>query len=258
MSVTEMVGLFAAALAAGAINAVAGGGTLITFPTLLYFGTPPLVANATSTLGLLIGTAGSVFGFRSHLGAVKPWLLQLTPVSLAGGLLGSALLTRTTDRVFSKLIPFLILFATLLFLMQGMVARWIRSGNQQDAQASARSRCICLIAQFLLSIYGGYFGAGIGILMLASFAFLGLRNIHEMNTLKTVLGSLLNLVAAVWFVAAGLIHWPKAAALMLGGVTGYYLGSHYSQKIPQIWVRRIVTAVGLGLSGLTFYREFVR
>ena len=258
MSVTEMIGLFTAALSAGAINAVAGGGTLVLFPTLLYFGTPPLVANATSTLGLLVGTSGSVFGFRKHLVTIRPWLLRLMPVSLVGGVVGSALLTWTSERVFSKLIPFLILFATLLFLLQAPIAAWIRRGQRDNGSSDSHSFTLCMIAQFFLSVYGGYFGAGIGILMLASFAFLGLRNIHEMNTLKTVLGSLLNLVAALWFVGEGLIHWPKAIAIMLGGVVGYYLGSHYSQKIPQIWVRRIVTGVGLGLSVLTFYREFFR
>ena len=113
------------------------------------------------------------------------------------------------------------------------------------------------MVQFLLSVYGGYFGAGIGILMLASFAFLGMRNIHEMNALKTVLGSLLNLVAAVWFIRSGLIHWPKAGVITLGALAGYYLGSHFSQKLPQAGVRRIVTVIGLSISIITFYKEFL-
>src|SRR5216110_59309 len=119
MSLTEIVGLVLAAAAGGAINAVAGGGTLVTFPTLLAFGTPPIVANATSTLALVLGTAGSVFGYRRHFEAVKPWLWRFVPVSIAGGWIGSWLLTHTSDQTFSKLVPFLILFATLLFLGQG-------------------------------------------------------------------------------------------------------------------------------------------
>src|SRR4051812_5099921 len=120
MSLLEILGLASSAMAAGAINAVAGGGTLLTFPTLLFFGTPPVVANATSTLALLVGTSGSVYGYRQHLPAVTPWFRRFVPVSLLGGLLGGALLTHTSDRVFSRLVPFLILFATLLFLAQGV------------------------------------------------------------------------------------------------------------------------------------------
>lgn len=112
--------------------------------------------------------------------------------------------------------------------------------------------------QFAVAIYGGYFGAGIGILMLASLGFLGLTNIHEMNTLKTVLGALINLVATLWFIGAGLIHWPKAGIMTLGALIGYYLGSHYSQQIPQKHVRRIVTTIGFLISVVTFYKEFVR
>jgi uncharacterized membrane protein YfcA len=112
--------------------------------------------------------------------------------------------------------------------------------------------------QFLVALYGGYFGAGIGILMLASLGFIGLRDIHEMNTLKTILGSLINLVAAVWFVAAGLVNWPKAAAMTVGAVAGYYLASHYAQRIPQARVRQIVTVIGFVLAGVTFYKEFLQ
>src|SRR5437762_94077 len=119
MSIAEIAGLILSAAAAGAINAVAGGGTLVTFPTLLFFGTQPIVANATSTLALVLGTSGSIYGYRRHLKAVAPWLWQLVPISIVGGLIGAGLLTRTSNRLFSKLVPFLILFATVLFLMQG-------------------------------------------------------------------------------------------------------------------------------------------
>src|SRR6516225_9844204 len=115
MSLTEIAGLAAAAAAGGAINAVAGGGTLVTFPTLLLFGTPPIIANATSTLALVIGTAGSIFGFRQQIAAIKTWLIRFVPVSIAGGWLGSWLLTHTSDQFFARLVPFLILFATVLF-----------------------------------------------------------------------------------------------------------------------------------------------
>lgn len=259
MSPTEILSLAAVSALAGVINAVAGGGTILTFPALLAFGTPPIVANATSTMALLVGTAGSVFGFRRHLAAVRPWLVRFLPVSLVGGWLGSYLLTRTEDRVFSRLVPFLILFATLLFLSQGLVRRLLPAPSTDGARPPRRGAILgALVFQFVVSIYGGYFGAGIGILMLATLGFLGLRNIHEMNTLKTVLGSLINLVASLWLMGAGLVHWPKAAVMALGAVSGYYLGAHYSQRIPQAYVRHVITAVGFVLSAATFYHEFLR
>lgn len=260
MSPTEILTLAAVSALAGVINAVAGGGTILTFPALLAFGTPPIVANATSTMALLVGTAGSVVGFRRHLAAVRPWLVRFLPVSLVGGWLGSYLLTRTEDRIFSRLVPFLILFATLLFLSQGLVRRLLLPVASDDAPRPLRRGALwgAVGFQFLVSIYGGYFGAGIGILMLATLGFLGLRNIHEMNTLKTVLGSLINLVASLWLMGAGLVHWPKAAVMALGAVSGYYLGAHYSQRIPQAYVRHVITGVGFVLSAATFYHEFLR
>jgi uncharacterized membrane protein YfcA len=236
MSTPEILGLFAAAMAAGGINAVAGGGTLITFPTLLFFGTPPIIANATSTLALTIGTAGSVYGYRRHLKNVRPWLWRFIPVSLIGGLAGSIWLTHTSNDTFAKLVPFLILFATLLFLTQGFFRRI--AGMEAIAARLSRGAVLgAILFQFLVAVYGGYFGAGIGILMLASLGFIGLANIYEMNTLKTILGSLINLVASVWFIFAGLIDWPRTGVMAAGAMVGYYLSSHYSQRIPQQRVR---------------------
>src|SRR6266571_5330521 len=195
MSWTEMVGLFVAAAAGGGINAVAGGGTLVTFPTLLLFGTAPIVANATSTLALVIGTSGSIYGYRQHLPAVKPWLWRFVPISILGGLIGAILLTFTSNKTFSKLVPFLIFFATILFLAQGILRRlWQPGGQTQRPHHFAI--WIPILFQLAVAIYGGYFGAGIGILMLACLGFIGLGNIYEMNTLKTILSSLINVVAA--------------------------------------------------------------
>jgi uncharacterized membrane protein YfcA len=255
MSLVEVVSLIAAGMAAGAINAVAGGGTLVTFPTLLFFHTPPVIANATSTLALMVGTAGSVYGYRRHLDAVKRWLWRFGPVSILGGVIGSALLTRTSDSTFSKLIPFLILFATIVFLAQGLVSRLVR--HELETGERNHRVWLAILFQFAVAIYGGYFGAGIGILMLASLGFLGLRNIHEMNMLKTVLSSLINLVASVWFAFAGLIHWPKAGVITVGALIGYYLGAHFSQRIPPARVRQMITAIGFILSAVTFYKEFI-
>ncbi|MEO8615840.1 MAG: sulfite exporter TauE/SafE family protein [Luteolibacter sp.] len=254
MTAPEILSLLFAATAAGAINAVAGGGTILTFPTLLAIGTPPIVANATSTIALVFGTSGSVYGFRRHILSIRGWLWRFVPVSLLGGLIGSWLLTITSNDFFGRLVPFLILFATLLFLAQGLVARSIRRSAEEPRPTPLIWPAI--LFQFFVSIYGGFFGAGIGIMMLATLGFIGLTDIHQMNALKNILGSLINVVASIMFVCRGLVDWPKVGVMTLGAIAGYYLGSHYSQKIPQIWVRRIVLAIGFAISAITFYRQF--
>ena len=227
MSGFEMLVLAAAAALAGAVNAVAGGGTLITFPALLLCGLAPVAANATSTVALVIGTAGSIFGFRRQIGAVRPWLVRFVPISVAGGLLGGALLTRGDPAIFARLVPFLILFATALFLVQGALRRKVKGER-----------------------------AALGVVMLAMFGLLGLGDIHEMNALKNILGSLINLVAAAWFVASGLVDWPKAGVMTVGALLGYFAGAHFSQRIPQPRVRALIGAIGLTMSAVTFWRQF--
>ena len=256
MPLLEIIGLAFVAALAGAINAIAGGGTLLTFPALLFFGTAPIVANATSTVALVIGTAGSIFGFRQHLRTIWPWLMRFALVSAAGGWLGSLLLTRTSDRAFVKLVPFLILFATVLFLAQGAFRRFAGfGGNGGEPCVHHRRVWVAVVFQFAVSVYGGYFGAGIGILMLASLGFLGLRDIHQMNALKNALGSLINLVAAAWFIVSGLIDWPKAGVMTVGALAGYFVGAHYSQRIPQAATRRLITVIGFAISAVMFYRQ---
>lgn len=255
MHPTEIIGLMLAAAAGGAINAIAGGGTLVTFPTLLFFGTSPKAANATSTLALVIGTSASIYSYRGHWTAMKPWLSRFVPISILGGVLGAALLYRTSERDFGKLVPFLILFATVLFVSQGVVRRF---ANLEAKSAHPHAIFGAILFQFAVAFYGGYFGAGIGILMLASLAFIGLNNIHEMNALKNLLGSLINFVAATWFVFAGLVNWPKAGVMTVGALAGYFLGAHYSQRISQQRVRQIITTIGFVLSAITFYREFMK
>ena len=256
--ITEILVLFAVACLAGGMNAVAGGGTILTFPALLAFGMPSIQANATSTLALLVGIMGSLYGYRSHLSAVKPWLKNFAPVSVVGGLLGAWLLTRTNEKFFDQLVPFLIFFATLLFLLNNVFRRLagieaVAAGRKPHAAGTAAA----LALQFGVAVYGGYFGAGIGILMLATMGLLGLHHIHEMNAIKTVLASLINIVAATYFVFAGLVIWPQAIVMTLGATLGYFLGSHMAQKISQQQVRNIVGVIGISLSLVFFWREFL-
>ena len=205
----------------------------------------------------MIGTAGSVYAYRRQIATRKVWFFRFMPVSILGGLLGGILLTLTRERFFARLVPFLILFATILFLAQGVFRRFAGFGEDSDMSAMPRYHAVwaAVLFQFFVAVYGGYFGAGIGILMLASLGYLGLTNIHEMNGLKTVLASLINLVAAIYFIFAGIIDWPKAAVMTAGAVAGYFVGAHYSQRIPQRRVRQIITTIGFLMAAVIFYRQ---
>jgi len=257
VTVVQILELAVAAMVAGAMNAVAGGGTLVTFPTLILLGTGPKIANATSTLALVLGTCGSMFGYREHLGAVRSWLARFSLVSVLGGLIGAMLLTRTAESAFAKMVPFLILFATVLFVAQDAFRRFA-SKRPVVEEKGVGAIWGAMAFQFAVAVYGGYFGAGIGILMLASLGFLGMTHIHEMNVLKTVLGSLINAVATVWFIRAGLIDWTKAGIMTAGALVGYYLAAHFAQRIPQHRVRQLISAIGFGISGVMFYKQFVK
>jgi uncharacterized membrane protein YfcA len=200
--------------------------------------------------------AGSLYGYRRHLADVKPWFTTFIPVSIAGGWIGSILLTRSSEQMFTELVPYLVLFATVLFMMQGVVSgRMARRVHASDASETGRPHLLAaLFFQFLVSIYGGYFGAGIGILMMATLGFMGFKNIPHMNTLKSVLGSLINLVAAAWFTACGLSDWPRMALMTAGAFTGYYIASTYSQRLPQKSVRHLITIIGLIITAVMFWK----
>jgi uncharacterized protein len=251
----EFAILAAGACLAGAMNAIAGGGTIITFPLLIAFGMPAIQANATSTVALLIGIGGSIYGYRSNLPSAVPWLKLFAPVSIVGGLLGAWLLTVTSEKFFNDLVPFLIFFATLLFLLGNGISRLAGFDGGAVATHPAH-RIAAAFVQFGVAVYGGYFGAGIGILMLAALGLIGLKNIHEMNAIKTLLGALINVVAAVYFVWVGLVVWPQAAVMTVGAAVGYYGGAAFTQKIPQIAVRRLIAGIGLVLSAVFFWRQF--
>ncbi len=257
MSLTDVFVLLGAGITAGLMNAVAGGGTLVTFPSLLLAGLSSIDANATSTVALLPGTAASLAGYRRNIPVVSRWLRLFSPVSLAGGFLGGVLLVQTPTSVFDRLVPFLILFATILFMARASFSKFIRPAEPAPAAGSERAWIRgALIFQFGVGLYGGYFGAGIGILMLASLGMLGFRDVHEMNTVKAVLGFLINVVAAAYFIWMGLIHWGAAAVVTAGAIIGGYGGAHFAQRISQNNVRALITGIGLAISAAMFYRQF--
>lgn len=250
--------LILAGCLAGAMNAIAGGGTLVTFPTLIFSGLSSIPANETSTVALLPAALASAAGYRAHIPKVVRWLKVFAPVSVLGGLLGGVLLVRTPERVFDWLVPFLLLFATVLFMSQSTISRF--SGTRLvEAHGAAPSRARLaggVLFQFAVAVYGGYFGAGIGILMLASLSMQGFEDVHQMNTLKVMLGFLINSVAAAYFIANGLVHWQSAGVMTLGTIAGGFFGARLAQQIAQRTVRRIITAIGLCITAIMFYRQF--
>jgi uncharacterized membrane protein YfcA len=245
---------FGAAFLAGAINSVAGGGTLVSFPTLIWLGLDSVTANATSTVAIWPGTVGSLFGYRREIRAVEAGHWKLVVPSLIGGIVGALLLRLTPPAVFDRVVPFLILFATLLFMAQGRVQKWLGIGKD-PAKRTGGALAGALSFQLLIGLYGGYFGAGIGILMLAALSILGLKNIHEMNALKVVLGGAINGIAAVYFVIAGMVYWPYVLIMVAGALSGGYGGAGAARKAGASAVRKTVIAIGFGMTAyLLFFR----
>jgi uncharacterized protein len=242
--------VFLAAAIGGAINSVAGGGTLITFPAVVGLGVPPLAANATSTVALWPGSLAGMWGFRGELAGTRAWLVWFTAPSILGGVAGALLLLNTPAGRFEAIVPFLVLGATLLFLLQRTISRALaRQALDTAAQdVMPRPSPWFLIAQFGVGVYGGYFGAGIGILMLAAFGLMGLTNIHKMNGLKNWGATCINGCAAMMFVFSGIVEWPVAIAMAAGSLAGGHLGARLALRAGQLWVRRAVVAVGFGAS----------
>jgi uncharacterized membrane protein YfcA len=245
--------VFVAAAIGGAINSVAGGGTLVTFPAIVWLGVPPLSANATSAVALWPGSLASMLAYRGELAGARAWLVWFTTPSIIGGIVGAVLLLYTPPSRFEAIVPFLVLGATLLFLLQRTITRALArhvvgAGIQDDRDVLPRPSPWFLLAQFGVAVYGGYFGAGIGILMLATLGLMGLTNIHRMNGLKTWGATCINGFAAIMFILSGIVEWPVAIAMAAGGLTGGHFGARLALRVGQIWVRRTVVAVGFGAS----------
>ena len=253
MTPGQVAVLIAASFAAGVMNAMAGGGTILTYPSLLFIGQTPIMANATSTVALWPGAAASMFGYRREVAANRDWLKTLFLPSLLGGALGAALLLRTPSKTFGHLAPFLILFATILFMLQGAVAKW--TGAAHEGGRTPRRLTMAVLFQFGVGIYGGYFGAGIGILMLAVLGFLGLSDIHAANGIKNFFGMCINGVAAAYFIARGAVEWKTAAIMIAGGIAGGYFGARFAKRIGKEKARAAVVVIGLVIVAVLLFRQ---
>jgi uncharacterized protein len=245
--------LAAAAFVAGVMNSVAGGGTLLTFPALMGIGVPATIANATSTIALLPGSLAGSWGYRKELLAVRKFALLLLPVSLVGGIIGAFLLVWYPDE-FKSLVPWLILAAAVLFLIQPFVSRFLKKQDPKEPVGSSVTFGV-MAFQFFVAVYGGYFGAGIGILMLTALGFMHVGDIHHMNAVKTFLASAINLVSVVIFVAENIVWWHYAAAMVVAAILGGYIGARVARKLPARYVRWTVIAVGFGLAGYYFLKK---
>ena len=247
--------LFIAAILGGTLNSVAGGGSFITLPSLIFTGVLPINANATSTVALWPGSVASIWAYRRELAKQRRSIvLLLSGTSLIGGVIGAELLLSTSQSTFVKLLPYLLLVATVLFAFSGPITTWLHSKVTQKNRQAWPTLIGISFLQFIIAIYGGYFGGGIGILMLATLGLMGMENIHEMNAMKTLLAAFINGVALVIFVMRDVVAWPQAIVMILGAIIGGYGGAYFARKIDQRWVRGFVIVVGVSMTIYFFLR----
>jgi uncharacterized protein len=247
--------LFFAAVLGGALNSVAGGGSFISFPALVFTGAPVIPANATNTVALWPGSVASAGAYRREMVTAGRLLLLLCSVSVFGGYLGALLLLGTRPATFKALLPWLMLAATLLFTFGGEVTKRLRTRIPTHKAPSWMGTVGVCLLQFVISVYGGYFGGGIGILMLATLALMGMTDIHTMNALKTVLASLINGIAVVTFVAAKQVLWAQASVMIVGAILGGYAGASLARRLNPGAVRTFVIVVGFAMTAAFFWRE---
>jgi uncharacterized protein len=238
----------------GVLNAVAGGGSFVAFPALLFVGVPPIPANATNTIALWTGAAASGGAYRSRLNMPRRVFVPLLISSVIGGLAGAWLLLKTPAHTFMQVLPWLTLGATLLFAFGKKIAGGRISGVGRDATSTAIAGAA--LFQLAVAVYGGYFGGGMGIVMLAMLAALGMTDIHAMNALKSVMGFVINGVAVVAFIVARAVYWKQGLVMIVGGIVGGYFGAHYAQKLPAVWIRRFVILVGTGMTVYFFAKAY--
>jgi hypothetical protein len=234
-----------AAFVAGAMNSVAGGGSFLSFPALIFAGIPPISANATNNCAMWVGQIGSARGYKEEIKQHRELMVPQLAISVFGGLIGACVLLVTPSSVFERLIPWLLLFATVVFALSPLLVK-------KEEHAPPKHRTWQLIVQFFVSIYGGYFGAGMGILMLAILAFTGLPNFNSQNAIKNALSVTINGVALVPFVIARVVDWRFALPMAVIALAGGYFGARFFRQLPQRYARIVVIAIGLTMTALFF------
>jgi uncharacterized membrane protein YfcA len=259
VSIPQIAMLCVAAAMAGIVNSIAGGGTLLTFPALTWVLGPSaaaaVIANATSTIAVFPGSVASTWGYRRELVGMKSWILPLIIPSLIGSAIGTFLVAQRDPQEFLFLVPWLILMATSLFLLQPAITKWTGIGKPH-ATPSTFARYGIMSFQFLIAFYGGYFGAGIGILMLSSLALMGISDIHRMNSIKTLLASTINSVSVALFIWYDKVNWSLAIPMIIASIAGGFLGAVVARRLNKNIVRYIVITIGIVLSGYYFIQVY--
>jgi uncharacterized membrane protein YfcA len=254
MTFPHVILLFSAAILAGAMNSVAGGGSFFSFPALIFVGVPPIPANATNTVAVWPGSVASVFSYRRRLPQSARLVVSLITISIIGGVAGAIVLLHTPQATFMKLVPYLFGIATLLFAFGKRLTRRVGRVMTRTGPPPWSTLIILTGLQFVISVYGGFFGGGMGILMLAMLEMIHLEDIHAMNGLKALLGTAINGAAVVTFIVAKQVVWPQGILMIAGAVAGGYWGAFYAQKLDPRWVRATVIAVGAGMTVYFLWR----
>ena len=240
--------LIVAAFGAGVVNTIAGGGTFLTFPALVFTGVPPVVANASSAVAVFPGYLAGAVGFKSELSTFdRAQLYRLTVFTLIGGMIGACLLLVSSNKAFSVVVPFLLLFATIAFLCGPQIRTWLEARAKGDKPFGG-------FGMIAVSIYGGYFNGGLGIVLLALFSSWGMKDIHQMNGLKNGLSFALSAISVVIFAVAGLVEWPQTLVMMVAATAGGYAGAPIARAVPNWAVRMFIAAMGFGMSAVFFWR----
>ena len=256
MTTAEGILLAAAAAAGGAVNSVAGGGTFVAFPALLLAGVPAVAANATSTFALWPGIVASAYAYRRDVDAPRKLILLLATMSILGGAIGAYLLLHTSNQAFEKIIPPLLLFATLVFTFSRALNNLVQRVFHRPQSLHPLTLIGSAIIQFVISIYGGYFGAGIGILMIAAWSALGFGNIHGVNGLRSILGMTINGVALLLFVVAHSIEWAPGVLMAIAAIATGYFGAAYARRLSPLLVRRAVMVIAWSMTVYFFWKYY--
>jgi uncharacterized membrane protein YfcA len=254
LHLSQAIFLFFAAIIAGTLNAVAGGGTFISFPSLLSTGVPAVEANATNTVALWPGLAASTGAYLKRLSVPRRLLVPLLVTSVVGGLAGSLLLLQTPQRVFLHLVPWLLLLGTSLFAFGNHIRAIAGKSHAVDdlGALSWQAITVASMAELLVSIYGGYFGAGIGFMLMGMLAAMGMRDINAMSAIRTLLAVVVNAVAVLTFIFARAVLWPHCLVMIAGAMTGGWFGAQFAQKADPQKVRRVVIAIGVAMTAYYF------
>jgi len=248
------------AFLAGGMNAMAGGGTFFSFPALLAAGVPPVMANASNSVAMWPASLSSAWAYRREVSRHPRWTALLVALSFVGGIGGGLLLLSTSNAAFSRLVPWLLLVATALFAFSGQVSRVVAATKARLGMSKSESGTPGgiggLLFQFIVAVYGGFFGAGMGILTLAALAIQGVEDIQELNGLKNLTSAVNYTVAAATFIIAGAISWPHTLLMIATAMVGALAGASLARRLPAIWLRRLVVAVGAALSVIYFIKTY--